>query len=469
MPEHIANANIPLNVLPPDAELIGPEPTPGLMQSLRDFGGVLVPLLLIAEGQLQGPTGYIVVDGTRRVKGMRRWQREWAEEAERIEAKHGQVDVDAGEVADFRASRPPQTVPARIFPPGWSRAEVLSVVANEERSENLPRTLDNLRRLLQAGVDPEEVRRSCGLDKTQYKQVAQLLALNAVLLQALIDGKLPAGRAREIARMPVARQDKLAAMYEAEGKLSAEDVREVRSVGSAAAAALIPDDVFNTPGADASAPAWGAMGFTPGAVLTAQGMATIVAVPAGQEPSIPYVYREVDTEHWLAKVNRLIAEALDATPADAPHAHQLIASLARSAEEADFLLTLYAHGEPSGPTPHEQLMSELAAAEAEDLRRQSEQEPERKKKPKKERRALSSETYDNIPADSPFSTSADPTTLPTEVAEQVGVEDLQVDDFASLAKGVQSERVAPAEPVWRRKKPAEAAGVAPEMTQGASE
>jgi ParB-like chromosome segregation protein Spo0J len=203
-------AELTLDALPPNTELVGEAPDAQFIASVRKYG-VLQPLMLVLTAD-----SYKVVDGRRRLKAAR--------------------------IAGV------PTVAALVYPDDWTVEQVLSIVSNEQRSDNVGNDLRNIVELLEKGYGPDEIREAVGLTKGEWGARTKLLGLIEAFRQLLYEGLLRSSLAVQICVMSKADQEKLLETYFANGKLTAEDVRNIRSAGKLEATSMFDDDMFNTPG-----------------------------------------------------------------------------------------------------------------------------------------------------------------------------------------------------------------------------
>jgi ParB/RepB/Spo0J family partition protein len=188
--------------LPDDVYLVGPKPSCAMVESVKRFG-VLQPVLLIENGE-----GFKVYDGRRRVKAAR----------------------EAGL----------EEVPAIVYPPTVT-GHVLTVVANTHRSENPLADIRAIEEMLAAGKTHEEIREATGMDKVRYERRLRLLGLHPDLRHEFESGRMALGVAETAAKLPGHMQKELA---EIEGLITAQAVREVRSVGAVNATQALDPALF---------------------------------------------------------------------------------------------------------------------------------------------------------------------------------------------------------------------------------
>ncbi len=207
--EAIAEKTIPLDLLPGDDELLGPPPSPRLVNSITLFG-VIEPVVVI-----EGAGAYRLVDGRRRVRGARK----------------------AGL----------KKIPARVFPEGTCVGEVLTLLLNEERSANPVAEVQAIEALLDRGASEEDIVLATGLTKPKLRRRMALLGLAKPLRQAFFEGRLAPGAADAAAKLGVTYQNVLVAALAEKGKVTVEDVVEVKAARAKEAVNGLPNELFERP------------------------------------------------------------------------------------------------------------------------------------------------------------------------------------------------------------------------------
>jgi ParB/RepB/Spo0J family partition protein len=158
-----------LSDLPED--LMGPEPDPEFVESVRKFG-ILQPIGLV-EGD-----PYQVAFGRRRIRAAR---------------AIGLISI-----------------PAQIYPQGWTPASVLTLIENKHRKDNLPAQLDAIA-TLRLSATPEEICIAVGMTQPELAQAIKMLdALVPELRDAMRDGRIKATTAKQAAKLPIEQQQELA-------------------------------------------------------------------------------------------------------------------------------------------------------------------------------------------------------------------------------------------------------------------
>jgi ParB/RepB/Spo0J family partition protein len=158
-----------LSELPED--LIGADPDIEFIESVKKFG-ILQPI-----GLIDGDT-YAVAFGRRRIKAARA--------AEHI------------------------SIPALIYPQGWTPASVLTLIENRHRTDNLPAQLDAIA-TLRLSATPEEICVAVGMTQAELSKAIKMLnELAPELREAMKEGRIKATTAQKAAKLPVEHQQALA-------------------------------------------------------------------------------------------------------------------------------------------------------------------------------------------------------------------------------------------------------------------
>jgi ParB/RepB/Spo0J family partition protein len=159
-----------LTELPED--LMGSEPDPEFVESVRKFG-ILQPIGLVEDGKT-----YQVAFGRRRIRAAR---------------AIGLISI-----------------PAQIYPQGWTPASVLTLIENKHRKDNLPAQLDAIS-TLRLSATSEEICIAVGMTQPELAQAIKMLdALVPELRDAMRDGRIKATTAKQAAKLPIEQQQELA-------------------------------------------------------------------------------------------------------------------------------------------------------------------------------------------------------------------------------------------------------------------
>jgi ParB/RepB/Spo0J family partition protein len=140
-------------------------------------------------------------------------------------------------------------VPARIphLSDGWTSTEVLTLIENAERGENAPAKLRAIAHLLELGYEAKGIGKATGYKLQEIEELLPLLDLRPSLLKLFYDGKLTKQAAKTTAKLSEDQQRTLAALAIMNNKLTAADIKIVRSAQREDAQASLPDALFDTP------------------------------------------------------------------------------------------------------------------------------------------------------------------------------------------------------------------------------
>lgn len=211
-----------LSELPPDAELVGPDPERSLVESISALG-ILEPIKVdLTDG---GTTLWRVIDGVRRIKAARRAGLETIPALIRVRDITNWHDL--------------HTVPP-----------VLSLTLNSQRSANPAAELAAIERLMEqsSGVPegrlPSIIAAATGMPIPRVKERLKLRRLVPELRAALAEGRLPGAIAKEASSLPEAAQRRIAERCRGR-RIKGRDVDEERSAWRAAAIEALPDELFD--------------------------------------------------------------------------------------------------------------------------------------------------------------------------------------------------------------------------------
>jgi ParB/RepB/Spo0J family partition protein len=152
--------------------LIGADPEPEFIESVRKYG-ILQPIVLIEQGD-----AYQVAFGRRRIKAAR----------------------TVGFIS----------IPAHIYPQGSMSAQVLTLIENRHRSDNLPAQLDAIA-TLRLSATPEEICLAVGMTQAELNKAIKLLnELTPELREAMKEGRIKTTTAQKAAKLPIEHQKELA-------------------------------------------------------------------------------------------------------------------------------------------------------------------------------------------------------------------------------------------------------------------
>jgi ParB/RepB/Spo0J family partition protein len=186
---------IDLRELPDDVYLPSPEPTRGMVESVKRYG-VLEPIIVVDLGF---GNGWKVLAGRRRIKAAR------------------QAELE--------------TITALIYEEGFDYSEIVTIAENHHRKPNPVADLMALRALMQRGASDEEICAATSWTKTDLKARRPLLNLYPPLLAALEEGRISATVGIAASKRSQADQVVLYGVLEDNGKLTIGDVQDVRKAG----------------------------------------------------------------------------------------------------------------------------------------------------------------------------------------------------------------------------------------------
>lgn len=203
-----------LSALPAN-ELLSGEPDREMLKSVARYG-ILQPIALIgkADGTL------IVAAGRRRIKAAR--------------------------AAGF------ESIPAILFPEGYTPCEVISIVENIARKPNLKSDLEAVVRLLDRGASIEEIVQATGMPKQTIEKRLKLTRLIPELRQLFQTDKMSGSTAEAASSLTRTRQTEVWETYRSRpaedgDTLTMADVTRVRKVSAVDATSALPDFLFSAP------------------------------------------------------------------------------------------------------------------------------------------------------------------------------------------------------------------------------
>lgn len=180
---------VPIDRLPAP---IGPEPDGAFRRSVKAIG-IMNPILLVDRGK----GGYYVIDGYRRIRAA--------------------IDADLGEI------------PARVIPEGEFELGILTLIANEQRSENPIVEYWAVRALLAAGHSETEIAKLTSMSVPTIRKRMRLANLIPDFVAIFELGELSSSMADTIARLSAEDQSKLWDIWNTNsGRVTRDDVRAVR-------------------------------------------------------------------------------------------------------------------------------------------------------------------------------------------------------------------------------------------------
>lgn len=150
-----------------------------------------------------------------------------------------------------------ESIPAFLVDAGTPEAEVaaIRVSMNLARRPNAAHEAEALETLYHAlrdsgmsSVDvPTYLTKTLGLSASVVKQRLKLLSLPDELRDGLTSGKVSRGVAGKIANLSPSLQERLVDVFREKGKLTDDDVKEVRRARQESAVASLPDALFEAP------------------------------------------------------------------------------------------------------------------------------------------------------------------------------------------------------------------------------
>jgi len=257
----ITDREQPIDKLPPDADLAGPEPTRELVDSIRRWG-VLEPLVFrAAGGGIDWSDPRSLISGRRRLKAVRMLLEEAKAELAGAAEIASTRSEDLGKNPVYRAAyerfKEWQKVPVRLVSdpegtPDDPSGPILTLLSNAVRRENPVTDLWMLERLLDRAVKQElgerqaltEIGRATGLSVQTIKQRLRLRSLTPSLRSLFDRSRLSYTVALEASRLPAAAQDRLLAALKDGEALTVDDVKAARKGDVEAVRQMSLGDVF---------------------------------------------------------------------------------------------------------------------------------------------------------------------------------------------------------------------------------
>lgn len=140
-----------------------------------------------------------------------------------------------------------ETIPALAFPGDYTPAEVLALVANSQRSDNVLTDLQAIEELLGRGATLDAICQATGVNKATVEKRMKLLGLIPELRAGLEAGKMAPTTAERAAGLPLAEQQELARLLAKNGKVKGSDVATVKTTVFQGAMEGLPAELFSTP------------------------------------------------------------------------------------------------------------------------------------------------------------------------------------------------------------------------------
>ena len=219
---------IPLDRLPPDAELEGEPPRKAMVDVYRATG-VCPHILLRADLDAMGGP-YQVIDGRRRIRAWRMLYRE------------------AKAAGDAEGMERYGTIPSIVvLTDAAVSADVISLAAHAHRHDNLAASLVAIERLQAAGGTERSIARATGMSLGTIHRTLQLLKLVPALREAVLHGRITGQVAEQCAKLPASMQESLADGLAHTGRLRLQEVARCRTVRSVVAAQNVLGDLLEAP------------------------------------------------------------------------------------------------------------------------------------------------------------------------------------------------------------------------------
>lgn len=143
-----------------------------------------------------------------------------------------------------------ETVPARVWPAGYTKKYVLTLAENVNRRGNILAEYEALEALIGSGDTEEDIILKTGLTKKNVKSLLSLRNLEASIKAAFEGGIIKPKVALEAAKLGKSSQKKLAKILKDVGTLDLDDIRDVRKASKVSAVASLPDSLFGSEESD---------------------------------------------------------------------------------------------------------------------------------------------------------------------------------------------------------------------------
>jgi ParB/RepB/Spo0J family partition protein len=249
-----------LTELPED--LSGPLPEPEFIDSIRKYG-FLQPI-----GLIDGET-YQVAYGRRRIRAAR---------------SLGLISI-----------------PARIYPLGWTPASVLTLIENTHRQDNLAAKLEAIDTLRKSAT-PEEICTAVGISQPELSKAIKMLnELAPELIEAMREGRIKTTIAQRAAKLPIEQQQALAK----QDTIKAKDVAQYQPAPLTKNAELLPEPVSSEPMTEADA-----LDETPLKPAASQGKVSKQSWKLQAKPLIAQLLQVVPEDEEMRQYIELLADAL---------------------------------------------------------------------------------------------------------------------------------------------------------------
>lgn len=132
------------------------------------------------------------------------------------------------------------SIPAQVYPAGWTPKEILTLVENQQRKDNLIALLEAIESL-RLQITPEEICAAVGITKTElYKAIRLIDGLIPELRLALTEGRMSSSSARNAIKLTLEQQKTLAQLE----VIRAKDVDQQLRVNTSHLVSDLPETLF---------------------------------------------------------------------------------------------------------------------------------------------------------------------------------------------------------------------------------
>ena len=198
--------------LPPDDQIIGPAPSPQMIESVKQMG-IIVPIIIskVMNGR---KSKHKLSDGGRRIKAARA----------------------AGLT----------TIPARMCNLNEMGTAALGLMINAQRSVNQVQDYYRIKALSAEGYSDRMIEAFTGMNNATIASTMLMDKLKSEIIEGYAQGRVAKGAINELIMLPVEQQDDAIAELRATGRLTAKTVHAMRQVNVASAVSTLPDDIFGS-------------------------------------------------------------------------------------------------------------------------------------------------------------------------------------------------------------------------------
>ncbi len=140
-----------------------------------------------------------------------------------------------------------KVIDARVFPSGWTKAGVLTLVENENRKRNPLSEWQALEELIESGMEEKDIIEETGIAQAIYHKLLTFRNLIEPLQEAFKEGKIRSSVAFKAAKYKAKVQRAIAKHLKDNGRVKMSDVTKVRKAVLNEGVARIPFEVFNAP------------------------------------------------------------------------------------------------------------------------------------------------------------------------------------------------------------------------------